>query len=167
MQKIGIPKGLLYYRYQILWKAFFDCLDIPYITSEDSNLEILKKGQAKSVDEACLALKIYLGHIDFLKDKCTSILIPRVSSLEKGYQTCTNFNCLYDLVKNIYPDLKIINYNIDVSHHESEKKGFFKLGKELGFNLITINHAYKLAKEVEKNYHDKLVAQGQKKVKVK
>ena len=43
MQKIGIPKGLLYYRYHILWKAFFDCLDVPYITSEESNLEILKK----------------------------------------------------------------------------------------------------------------------------
>ena len=165
MQKIGIPKGLLYYRYQILWKAFFYCLYVPYITSEESNLEILKKGQAKSVDEACLALKIYLGHIESLKDKCDSILIPRIYSLEKGYQACTNFNCLYDLVKNIYPNLNIINYNIDVSHHESEKKGFFKIGKELGFNLITINHAYKLAKEVEKNYHDKLVAQGQKKLK--
>ena len=163
--KIGLPKALLYHYYAPLWKAFFDELKVHYIESEDTTSKTVLLGKEKSIDEACLALKIYLGHIEELKDKCDYILVPRIYSLKKTEQVCTNFNCLYDLVKNIYPNFNIINYNIDVSHHESEKKGFFKIGKELGFNLITINHAYKLAKEVEKNYHDKLVAQGQKKLK--
>jgi len=106
MSTIGLPKGLLYYQYEVLWKAFFDNLQIPYIVSNESNLQILKQGSKKSVDEACLSLKIYLGHIQNIKDKCDYILIPRIFSLEKSEQVCTNFNCLYDLVRNLYPDIK-------------------------------------------------------------
>ena len=54
-----------------------------------------------SNDEACLALKMYLGHIIDLKDKCDYILVPRMYSIKKNEQVCTNFNCLYDLVNNL------------------------------------------------------------------
>ena len=124
MATIGLPKGLLYYHYDILWKAFFDCLEIPYITSEESNLTILDDGKKKSVDEACLSLKLFLGHIENIKDKCDYILIPRIYSLQKSEQVCTNFNCLYDLIHNLYPEVKLLHYNIDVKRHHSEKGAF-------------------------------------------
>lgn len=62
------------------------------------------------------------------------ILIPRIYSIEKTEQVCTNFNALYDLVRNIYPTLSILNYNVDVKHHHSEKEAFIKLGKQLVFS---------------------------------
>ena len=132
MKTVGIPRGLLYYYYDTLWKAFFDCLQVPYIISKKSNLNLLKKGQEKAVDEACLALKLYLGHIEDIKDQCDYILIPRIFSLEKQEQVCTNFNCLYDLIHTLYPNIQILNYNIDVKRHHYEKNAFLKLGKELG-----------------------------------
>ena len=164
MKTVGIPRGLLYYYYDTLWKAFFDCLQVPYIISKKSNLNLLKKGQEKAVDEACLALKLYLGHIEDIKDQCDYILIPRIFSLEKQEQVCTNFNCLYDLIHTLYPNIQILNYNIDVKRHHYEKNAFLKLGKELGFSLLESNRAYQLAKEIEQNYQKQLAKRGQEKL---
>lgn len=151
--KIGLPKALLYHYYSHLWKAFFDELKVNYIESNDTTAKTLILGKEKSIDEACLALKIYLGHIEELKDKCDYILVPRIYSLVKTEQVCTNFNCLYDLVRNTFPDIKILNYNIDLKHHHSEKSAFIKIGKELGFSIIESLNAYNKAKEIENNYY--------------
>ena len=151
--KIGLPKALLYYYYAPLWKAFFDELNVKYIESSDTTSKTLLLGKEKSIDEACLALKIYLGHIRELKDKCDYILVPRIFSLKKTEQVCTNFNCIYDLVRNTFKDIKILNYNIDVKRHYTEKNAFIKIGKELGFSIIESRNAYKKAKEVEKTYY--------------
>ncbi len=151
--KIGLPKALLYYYYSPIWKAFFDALKIDYIESNDTNAKTLILGKEKSIDEACLALKIYLGHIEEIKDKCDLILVPRIYSLKKTEQVCTNFNCLYDLVRNTFPNIKILNYNIDIKHHHNEKSAFLKIGKDLGFSLIEASRAYNLAKEVENNHY--------------
>lgn len=164
MKTVGIPRGLLYYYYDTLWKAFFDCLQVPYIISKKSNLNLLRKGQEKAVDEACLALKLYLGHIEDIKDQCDYILIPRIFSLEKQEQVCTNFNCLYDLIHTLYPNIQILNYNIDVKRHHYEKNAFLKLGKELGFSLLESNRAYQLAKEIEQNHQKQLAKRGQEKL---
>ena len=87
------------------------------------------------------------------KDKCDYILVPRIYSLVKTEQVCTNFNCLYDLVRNTSPDIKILNYNIDLKHHHSEKSAFIKIGKELGFSIIESLNAYNKAKIIENNYY--------------
>ena len=151
--KIGLPKALLYHYYSHLWKAFFDELKVNYIESNDTTIKTLILGKEKSIDESCLALKIYLGHIAELKDKCDCILVPRIYSLVKTEQVCTNFNCLYDLVRNTFPDIKILNYNIDLKHHQSEKNAFLKIGKELGFSIIESASAYSKAKKIENNYY--------------
>lgn len=151
--KIGLPKALLYYRYTPLWKAFFNELNIDIIESNDTTAKTLILGKEKSIDEACLALKIYLGHIEELKDKCDYILVPRIFSLTKDEQVCTNFNALYDIVRNTFPDIKILNYNIDVKHHHSEKSGFIKIGRELGFSIIETSNAYNKAKKIEKDFY--------------
>ena len=151
--KIGLPKALLYHYYYPLWKAFFDELKVNYIESNDTTAKTLILGKEKSIDESCLALKIYLGHIEELKDKCDYILVPRIFSLTKSEQVCTNFNALYDLVRNTFKDIKILNYNIDVKHHHSEKNAFLKMGKELGFSIIEAARAYNKAKVIEKNYY--------------
>ena len=77
---IGIPKGLLYYRYSVLWKTFFDVLEVPYIVSESSNHETLEKGKNLAIDETCLSLKLFLGQVEQLKDKCDILFIPTKDS---------------------------------------------------------------------------------------
>lgn len=164
MPTIGIPRGLLYYRYEYLWKAFFNALNIKYIISGESNLEMLNNGKNKCVDESCLSLKLFVGHVDSIKYKCDYVFIPRLYSIEKKEQVCTNFNCLYDLIHNLYPELKIINYNVDVKHNRTEKDAFLDLGKQLGFNKKQSFMAYKIAKKKEEEHYQKLEIDQEKKL---
>lgn len=152
MPTVGLVKGLLYYRYEVLWKAFFDALNVSYVTSGNSDFTMLEKGKNKCVDETCLSLKLFVGHVEALKDKCDCVFIPRIYSLEKTEQVCTNFNCLYDLIRNLYPEIKIIHYNVDVKHHHLEKEAFISLGKELGFGRKQSKRAYEIAKKEEEKH---------------
>lgn len=146
-KKIGIAKSLLYYYYKDLWIYFFKYLDFDVVISKNTNKEILKNGENLSIDEACLALKIFLGHIDSIKDKCDYVLVPRLFSVKENEGVCTNFSCLYDLVKNTYEDINIINYNVDLKQNESELLGFLRMGRSLGIPYIKSYKAYKFAKK--------------------
>lgn len=145
--KIGIPKSLLYYYYKDLWFHFFRYLNIDIIESSNSNKQILEMGEKIAHDEACLSLKLFLGHVADIKDCCDFILIPRLFSIKKEEAVCTNFNCLYDLVNNSFDDINIINYNVDLTSNENELLGFLKLGKKLGVSYIHTYNAYKYAKK--------------------
>ncbi len=68
-EKIGMPQALLYYRYYPAWNRFFDELNCEVITSKESNKRILDSGVSLAVDEACLPVKLFLGYVDYLKDK--------------------------------------------------------------------------------------------------
>ncbi len=152
--KIGIPRALLYYKYGCLWKEFFRQLGVDTIISPKTNNEILKIGKKFTIDEACLSLKIFIGHVYYLKDKVDYILVPRVTSLEKNMKLCTNFSALYDIVQNTF-DVNILNYNVDVSKKIYEEDSFIKMGTELGFSKTESLLAYKNAKKEE--YKDKKV----------
>ena len=76
--KIGIPRALLYYKYYTLWEHFFKELGLDILISPETNNEILQNGKKYTVDEACLSLKIYIGHVFYLIDKVDYILVPRI-----------------------------------------------------------------------------------------
>ncbi len=147
MKKIGIPKALLYYYYNDLWIYFFKYLKLNVVYSNQSNKKILSDGERLAQDEACLSLKLYLGHVKDLINRCDYILVPRLYSVKKNEGVCTNFNALYDLVNNTFDNINILNYNIDLTKNENELLGFLNLGKELGFSYINSYIAYKFAKE--------------------
>ncbi len=144
MDKIGIPRGIFYYYYGEIWKNFFDILKQPYIISPNTNKDIISKGLNCSNDEMCLALKTYLGHVSYLKNKCDYLLIPRIDNFGLDNQTCTNFLSIYDIVKNTF-DVKVLNYNIDLENKETLKKGLLKIGTELNYPKKMCLKAYKYA----------------------
>lgn len=146
---VGIPKSLLYYNYHVLWEHFFYELGVDLVYSKATDKEILQVGKSYAIDEACLSLKVYLGHVDYLVGKVDYILVPRIVSLRKHDKMCTNFYALYDIVNNLF-DTKILNYNVDVDAHISEKKAFVEMGRQLGFNYTTAMHAYTKAKRIAK-----------------
>ena len=78
--KIGIPKALYYYRYGALWAAFFRALGCEVVLSPDTNKDFLTQGSKLSIDEGCLSLKIYLGHVQWLLDRCDLVFVPRVAN---------------------------------------------------------------------------------------
>lgn len=158
--KVGIPVSLLYHNYHILWEHFLNELGIEIIYSKETDNSLLEIGKSYAIDEACLPLKIYLGHIHYLIDKVDYILVPRITSLSKHSQSCSNFYALYDIVNNLF-NTKIIHYNIDYNIGLNEKKAFIKMGKDLGFKHKEIIHAYKKAlRIVKRNKRHRLIKQN-------
>ena len=156
--KIGIPRALTYYYYNNFWKFFFDNLNVDIIISPNTNMDILYRGNLIASDEMCLSLKTYLGHIDYLKDKCDYILIPRIDNYGINNQTCTNFLSLYDLVNNLF-DINILDYNISDGN---ELKGLEKLCNKLNIDKNTLGVIYDIAKR-KANIENKILYEEQSK----
>lgn len=151
--RIGIPKALLYYKYKHLWETFFEELGIDYVLSPDTNKEIVRKGMTYAIDEACLSSKIYLGHVEWLVDKCDYILVPRISNYGTTGTVCTKFQAIYDVVANTFRDknVKLLDYNIDPKVANVEMAAFLKMAKFLGKKKPQSLYAYLLAKQVQKS----------------
>lgn len=142
--KIGLVNGLLYYDYKYLIDTFLNELNIPYVISKNTNKQTLEDGKNLLIDESCLAMKIYFGHLKYLLDKSDYILVIRCPSIRKNEMMCTNFYALYDLANNLFKD-KIIELNIDVKNNITLEKAFINLGKRLGFNKKDSFKAFKKA----------------------
>ncbi|MCD8037408.1 MAG: acyl-CoA dehydratase activase-related protein [Clostridiales bacterium] len=152
---IGLPRAMLYYRYEILWKNYFSALGVKYIVSEPTNKEMIKTGSAYAIDEACLSTKIFMGHVNALIGKCDYILIPRVSNFGFRRNMCTKFEALYDMTCNIFrkSGQKFISYNVDELAGLTEEKAFISLGEELAFSRKEAYSAYKYAKKAEADHN--------------
>lgn len=146
---IGLPRALLYYKYRYLWETFFKELDCQIVVSGESNAETLKDSINFSIDECCLPAKIYMGHVHSLINRCDYILVPRVDNFGKKEMTCVKFNAMYDIVRNTFKGISLIDYNVDVMGGSGEFKGFIKMGKILGKSHTRSALAYRKAKEAE------------------
>ena len=158
---IGLPRAMLYYRYRTLWHAFFDELGIKTVVSGPTDRAILERGSARAIDEACLSLKIYLGHVEALCGKCDYILVPRVSSFGRHRNMCTRFEALPDLARNIFRESgqKFLSYDLDVLQKKDEESAFLTLGQALGCSPRAVRKAYKAAKKTEQNEYKNQVRQ--------
>ena len=156
LMKIGIPKGMYIYEKKILFENFFNGLGIEVIYSKDTDKEILENGIKYSIDEACLASKIYVGHIYDLvsrskEEKIDYIFIPRICTFNYRKSICVKFFAMYDISKNIF-DANFITLNIDYNEGKNEFLAFSELGKRLGFKYINIMRAYIKAYNMQKKY---------------
>ncbi len=161
--KIGIPRAFLYYRYNILWKNFFEMLGCNIILSPETNKDIVEIGKKYSIDESCLASKIYMGHVYSLIDKCDYILIPRVADYGKKDKVCVKFNGIYDVVKNTFPLANILDYNLEFTKWYNEFFAFLKIGFKVNKNIFKILISYFKAKRKERQYNVSLM-NSQKKI---
>ncbi len=163
--KIGVPRALLYYYDGIMWKYFFEKLNIDIILSDKTNKETITIGENLADSEACLSMKIFLGQVKNLINRCDYILVPRLYSIKKGEQVCTNFNSLYDVTKNLFPNIKLLNYNIDLTEKEIEILAYTKLGKELGISYIDSYNAYCYSKNKKRLFLQKKYEEQKRKLK--
>ena len=163
MLKVGIVRGLFYYYDSDIWKYFFKYLNIKCVVSPNTNREIMDMGTLYSNDEMCLAMKVYLGHVCYLKDKCDYVLVPRIDNYYSNNQTCTNFLSVYDIVRNIF-DVKVLGYNIDLEKGDTLKKGLVKVGKKLGKGYLECTKAYRYALKKALEVRKKEIIKNEKKL---
>lgn len=154
--KIGIPKAMSYYQNPVLYDTFFKKLGIEVVHSEDTNKKIIEEGKKYSIDEDCLASKIYIGHVANLvermeKENIDYIFIPRISYFSKRETVCVKFYAMYDICKNIF-NANFLDLNIDYSEGMTELKAFIKLGETLNIKYSKVISSYLYAKKKQKEY---------------
>lgn len=117
---IGIPCGLFYHKYNGLWQSFFDGLGMEVRLSGHTDRRVMDLGLKTCVNEACLPVKAYYGHVMTLKDNVDYLFVPRYLSIRKGEHVCPKFNGLPDMIRNSIPDLPpMIDCEINLIKKES------------------------------------------------
>lgn len=158
---VGIPRALLYHKYGLLWENFFKNLHVKVMVSPLTNKEILSEGLNRTIDENCLPMKIFLGHVNYLQSRVTHLFIPRIASINKKEENCTKLWALYDTVATSFPEVQVIGYNIDrTKGYTNELLELMKLGLQFNKNPFAVLSAYRKAKSVyENDYRSKLSQQ--------
>ena len=147
LMKVGIPRALLYYRYEVLWDVFFKELSIETVISPKTDKPIMDSGAYFSIDEACLSSKLYWGHVDYLIGKCDVIFVPRIANYGNDGILCTRFEALYDMACNTFREknVKFVTCNVDIEQKISEEKAYIALGMSLGATRGEAKAAYRKA----------------------
>lgn len=145
--KIGIPRALLYYFFEDLWLNFFKNLHIQTVVSPPTNKEIVKRGVSNSIDEGCYSSKIFIGHVEWLLNKCDMVFVPRIENSAVREEYCTRIFGVYDLVKNTFPEAKILHADINYLFRKRESDAFVQIGAALGKTKEESLSAYQAASE--------------------
>jgi len=145
-----------------MFLAFFEKLGVEVCLSPQTNQKIFNDGIALSIDESCLSVKIFMGHVNYLVGKCDKIFIPRMESFGMGENACPKFAAMYDIVRNTI-DAPLVELNINVNFGFTEKKAYIELGQKLGFNKTASKAAYLYAKATKEVFEkeQKNIIEGQ------
>ena len=139
---IGIPRALLYYRYGVLWKTFFEELGCRVVLSPKSDQRIISVGDSLSDSECCLPVKAFAGHISSLMGRCDYIFVPRFERTGKNEEFCVRFWGLTDLARGTLPGVRILSLNVQNEHPGTQLRGFLRLGEALGKSKALTLWAY-------------------------
>jgi len=159
MKRIGIPRALLYYQYFPMWRTFFETLGAQVVVSLPTNREVVTTGQARLVAETCLPVKIYAGHVCWLRDQgADSIFIPAIRSVEDGAYNCGKFLGLPDLMKAVVEDCPpLLEIDLDVPKGQRELyKAIYGLGRHFTANPLKIKKAAEAAWQAHLGYQARL-----------
>lgn len=150
---LGVPRALLYWKYSVFIESFFEECGIEIIVSPDTNKDILDAGVKYCVDEACLPVKVFHGHVEWLKDKSDAIFVPRIMQLHKREYICPKFCGLPEMVKNSIRDLPPIT--MEPIYAVTEKELFLsskKIAESFVKSKKVIRRAFDIALEKQKKF---------------
>ncbi|MCX7748561.1 MAG: acyl-CoA dehydratase activase-related protein [Clostridia bacterium] len=133
--RIGIPKALVYYYYFPLWKTLFEEIGAEVVVSDDTSKSMIDEGIKVTVQEICVPIKVFNGHVmDLINKGVDYIFIPRLVSIKKYETFCPKFLGLPDMAKNIFKEQSdkilspIVSCNADkITNYSSYKEVAEKL----------------------------------------
>lgn len=144
--RVGIPRYLGYFSFYPLWKTFFEELGLEVITSPPTNQEILNEGVAEAVNDACIPIKLYHGHVAAIKDKVDMLFVPRFVKVRKleTETFCPKFLGLPDLLQASINNLpELLDTRVELTSGRFE---LFRIAREIGerfgVSLAKITKAY-------------------------
>jgi len=97
---IGLPRALLFYELYPFWRAMFRELNLRLLVTPPTSRSVVERGAGQAVDEACLPVKVFYGHVMSLRDRVDAVFLPRVVSLQRGTYTCPKLLGLPDMIRH-------------------------------------------------------------------
>ena len=167
IRRIGIPRALLYYRYGIAWRTFFTELGLEVVLDAPSDRGTLEVGDRLSVDECCLASKLFLGHVAALVDQgVDAVFVPSLMGYGRFDTFCTKFQALPDLAENAFivagRRVRVVSFRIDELAGETEEAAYLGLAARFGVTRKEARRAYKAAIAAQHDYDDAMAREQEK-----
>ena len=162
MIKVGIPRALLYYQYFPMWETFFETLGAEVVVSSPTNKTILNLGVSRAVADTCLPVKIFLGHVISLIEKCDCIFIPAVTSLGRKTYNCSKIIGLPNMTRALIPECPVIldpEINLEKGRYYLYQN-IYKLGRSFTSNPFKIKDALEDTWKSNLAYHSKMSDEG-------
>ena len=157
--RIGIPRALMFYRYYPFLKTFVEGCGHEVVTSPPTDLKILERGTECCVDDICVAVKAFFGHIDYLKGGVDALLVPRLVSVEKRRYdtfTCPKLIAAPDMAR-FFPQRPplLLEWVLDVKR-APWWWGCLRLAAQLGATPCRAFDAYRAARREQARYEELL-----------
>ena len=161
-KRVGIPRALLFYKFEAMWTTFFEKLGAEVVVSPSTTRQMKTDGLKSTLDDDCYSTKLYYGHVHALKDKVDYIFAPRFASRKKREVGCPKFIALADILEATIEDLPPVLGPYYATSRE--KHGILRLLRivfEIGFhftkNPFRILNATVKALKADKDYLKKLI----------
>ena len=170
VRRVGIPRALLYYRYGIAWRTFFEQLGCEVVLDAPSDRATLEVGDRLSVDECCLASKLFLGHVAALVEAgVDAVFVPSLMGYGRFDTFCTKFQALPDLAVNAFAvagkQVRVISLRIDERAGETEEAAYLGLAQRMGASKRDAKRAYRAALEAQRAYDESMAREQERLVK--
>ena len=163
MLRIGIPRALQFLQSYPLWRTFFEELGAQVVISPPTNRDIVSAGAQCVADVTCLPVKVYAGHVVWLRDQgqVDFVFVPAIRSVEYGALHCSKFQGLPDLIHATIPNCPpLLEPGIDVHRYKiSPSDAFRRLGSHLSRNPFKVRRAWQRACEIDAAFRAQMVAE--------
>lgn len=159
--RVGIPRALQFYQHYPLWHTFFDELGVETLLSPPTNREIVSAGARVVADVTCLPVKVYAGHVSWLRDdgRADFVFVPAIWSMEPDAFHCAKFKGLPDIMKATVPGCPpLLDIEIDPQNRKlTTESAFRKLGMRFTWNPLKVQRAWERAREADQRFRAMLV----------
>lgn len=166
VQVVGIPRALLFYRFGVLWTTFFESIGRTVVVSDPTDKAIADEGDRLSVDECCLASKVFVGHVESLVGRCDAVFVPCYPTSDHRSGFCTKFQSATDMVRNTFRDdkLRVVSCEVRNARKTAEvRRSFCDMAARMGVAPKDARAAFKVAWDAQRT-HDEALSSAQERV---
>ncbi len=130
--RVGLPRGLLYFHYGLLWESFLQYLGAEVVVSGETSQATLNFGN--TLDEVCLPVKAYFGHVYQMRHDVDCLFVPRIISVANRQYTCPKIIGVPDMLRSNIPELpQLLDVNVSLYKHRHQLyQAIISLGEKLG-----------------------------------
>jgi predicted nucleotide-binding protein (sugar kinase/HSP70/actin superfamily) len=157
---VGMPRGLLYFKYQPLWSTFFSHLGTEVRVSRPTERSSFESAQSLTRSDLCLPVKVFLDHVAKLKDEVDYLFLPRVISVSPDAYMCPKILGLTDMVRNVLsklPGLLTPRINTKLARPEGFVEACFEVGRYFVNSRSQVEKAWEAAQKAQTEFEQRLL----------